>query len=535
MDQKHADTVKAFDVVVVGAGFGGLPMLHRLREMGLSARVFEAGGGVGGTWYWNRYPGCRCDVESLEYSYSFSEALQQDWEWTERFPGRPEILDYLNHVTDRFGLRDDIEFNTRVTAAVYDETANRWQVDTDSGPISARFCVMATGCLSSTNTPDFPGLHSFEGDIYHTGNWPHEEVDFSGKRVGIIGTGSSSIQSTPVIAEAAQHLYVFQRTPNFSVPARNALLDPEVQAQVKAKYAAYRKQQRALPFACHYPPRDQSGMDVTPEEREALFEEYWAYGELSFLSVFSDLITNAESNEAAAEFIRSKIRAIVKDPETAEKLCPDHHVGCKRPCSDTEYYEAFNRDNVSLVDVSETPISAITPKGVDVGARAYALDAIVFATGFDAMTGSLDKINIRGREDLPLKDKWKAGPRTYLGVTTVGFPNLFFIAGPGSPSVLANMVTSVEHHVEWIADAIAHLAATGKAHIEPTAAAEDAWVIHVNEVAGQTLYPTCNSWYLGANIPGKPRIFMPYIGGFPRYERKCEEFVANGYEGFAIA
>ena len=288
---------------------------------------------------------------------------------------------------------------------------------------------MATGCLSSTNTPDFPGLHSFEGDIYHTGNWPHEEVDFSGKRVGIIGTGSSSIQSTPVIAEAAQHLYVFQRTPNFSVPARNALLDPEVQAQVKAKYAAYRKQQRALPFACHYPPRDQSGMDVTPEEREALFEEYWAYGGLSFLSVFSDLITNAESNEAAAEFIRSKIRAIVKDPETAEKLCPDHHVGCKRPCSDTEYYEAFNRDNVSLVDVSETPISAITPKGVDVGARAYALDAIVFATGFDAMTGSLDKINIRGREDLPLKDKWKAGPRTYLGVTTVGVPEPVFHRG----------------------------------------------------------------------------------------------------------
>ena len=529
------DSHETFDAVVVGAGFAGLCMLYQLRNLGLSTRVYEAGGGVGGTWYWNRYPGARCDVESLEYSYGFSEEIEQEWKWTERYAAQSEIVAYINHVADRFDLRGDIQLDTRVEAATFNEETNEWTIRTDKGTARARFCIMATGCLSLTNTPDFKGQDTFAGATYHTGNWPHEDVDFTGKRVGIIGTGSSGIQSVPVIAEQATHLYVFQRTPNFSVPARNMPMDPEFQRRIKADYRGFRKNLRDLPIACMRPPGEESALEVTPEERQVAYEEAWQRGGLSFLGTYSDLITNKEANDTAADFVRAKIREIVKDPKVADILSPDHIIGCKRPCSDTGYYEAFNRYNVTLIDLTETPLEAITPAGIKTTSEEYGLDCIVLATGFDAMTGSLNKIDIRGRDGQKLKEKWAPGPATYLGLQTVGFPNLFTITGPGSPSVLANMVTGVEQHAEWISDCIAYIREHGYERIEPTAEAEEAWVIHVNEVAGTTLYPSCNSWYMGANIPGKARVFLPYIGGFPTYERKCKQVVANDYEGFVFS
>ena len=533
--KKPEDVHETFDAVVVGAGFGGLYMLHRLRNLGLSARVYEAGSEVGGTWYWNRYPGARCDVESLEYSYGFSEEIEQEWEWSERYAAQPEIVAYLNHVADRFDLRGDIQLDTRVEAATFNKETNDWTIRTDKGTARAPFCIMATGCLSSTNTPNFKGKDSFAGATYHTGKWPHENVDFTGKRVGIIGTGSSGIQSVPVIAEQAAHLYVFQRTPNFSVPARNMPMDPEFQRRIKADYRGFRENLRDLPIACMRPPGEESALEATPQERQAAYEEAWQRGGLSFLGTYSDLITNKQANDTAAEFVRAKIHEIVDDPLVADMLSPDHIIGCKRPCSDSGYYEAFNRSNVTLIDLTRTPLDAITPAGIKTTSAEYDLDCIVFATGFDAMTGSLNRIDIRGRDGQQLKEKWAPGPATYLGLQTVGFPNLFTITGPGSPSVLANMVTGVEQHAEWISDCIAYIREHGYERIEPTAEAEQAWVIHVNEVADTTLYPTCNSWYMGANIPGKSRVFLPYIGGFPTYERKCKEVVANDYEGFAFS
>jgi cyclohexanone monooxygenase len=527
---------RRFDAVVVGAGFAGLYMLHRLRASGLRVRVYEAGDGVGGTWYWNRYPGARCDVESMQYSYSFSDALQQEWQWTERYAPQPEILAYANHVADRFDLRRDIRLRTRVTSARFDEAAAVWRVHTDRGDrVEARFCIMATGCLSSQNVPDFEGLCDFDGPWYHTGAWPHEPVDFTGQRVGVIGTGSSGIQSIPSIAEQAEHLTVFQRTPNFSVPAHNAPLDPDYERRTKAGYADFRARARQMPAALLSEPGGISAFDVTPEEREAIYERRWAEGGLPFLAAFDDLGLDAEANDTAAEFIRRKIRAIVKDPETAERLSPRTTVGCKRLCVDTGYYATFNRPNVTLVDVSERPIERITERGVRVDGEEFALDALVLATGFDAMTGALAKIDIRGRDGLPLTEKWAEGPKTYLGLGIAGFPNLFTITGPGSPSVLSNMIMAIEQHVDWIHDCIAYLGAEGLTTIEPDPGAEAAWVEHVNEVASATLYTTgCNSWYLGANVPGKPRVFMPYLG-FPPYVEKCEEVAAKGYAGFRLA
>jgi cyclohexanone monooxygenase len=523
----------AFDAVIVGAGFAGLYMLHRARQLGLTARVFEAGGGIGGTWFWNRYPGARCDIESLEYSYQFSEELQQEWEWTERYASQPEILRYLEHVADRFDLRRDVELDTRVLAAHYDEAAGRWEVRTERETVSSQFCVMATGCLSTTNTPRFPGLESFAGETYHTGRWPHEGVDFTGRRVGVIGTGSSAIQSIPLIAQQASHLFVFQRTPNYSIPAHNAPLDPDVKRQVKADYAGFRRRNAQLPFGANFPINPLSALEVTPEAREREYEARWQRGGLGYVSAFRDLLVSREANETSAEFVRAKIRESVRDPAVAEVLSPRQVVGCKRLCADSGYYETFNRPNVTLVDVSEAPIEAITSGGLRTQRAEYALDAIVFATGFDAMTGSLHAIDIRGRGGRTLREKWAAGPRTYLGLATAGFPNLFLITGPGSPSVLSNMVPAIEQHVDWIAACIGSLRERGTQRIEATAEAENAWVAHVNEVAGATLFPTCNSWYLGANVPGKPRVFMPYLG-FPPYVARCNEVVAKGYEGFRI-
>jgi cation diffusion facilitator CzcD-associated flavoprotein CzcO len=526
------------DAVIVGAGFAGLYMLHRLREQGLQARVYEIGDGVGGTWYWNRYPGARCDVESMEYSYQFSEALQQEWQWTERYSAQPEILAYANHVADRFALRSNIRFNTRVEKAHYQAETQRWSIAASNGDVlSARYCIMATGCLSSANTPEFEGLSSYEGATYHTGQWPKGGVDFSGQRVGVIGTGSSAIQSIPIIADQAEHLMVFQRTANFSVPAQNRPLDDAEQREIKAEYSAFRARNKTMGsgFGYRYASGEmESALAASADQREQRYQERWNLGGLLFMGAYSDLGLDKAANETAAEFVRNKIRQVVDDPDTAEKLCPDNVVGCKRLCADTGYFETYNRADVSLVDVGEQSIERFTPRGLEVAGQEHEFDSVIFATGFDAMTGALARIDIRGREGLALTDKWSAGPRTYLGLTTRDFPNLFMITGPGSPSVLTNMLPSIEQHVEWIADCISYLDSQDLQSIEPDLKAEDSWVGHVNEIAGATLLTTCNSWYLGANVPGKPRVFMPYLG-FPNYVEKCQEVVANGYQGFEVA
>ncbi len=527
-----------FDVVVVGAGFAGLYMLHRLRQQGLRVRVFETGDGVGGTWYWNRYPGARCDVESMEYSYQFSEDLQQEWEWSERYSPQPEILAYANHVADRFDLRGDIQFETRVASAHYDESNNCWNVRTSSGDaLTSRFCIMATGCLSSANTPDFKGLKDFQGASYHTGSWPHSGVDFTGLRVGVIGSGSSAIQSIPIIARQASMLNVFQRTPNYSVPANNKPLEQQEQQEIKSHYRELRAQNKTMPagFGISHAVEDAgSALDITPEQRQARYEECWELGGLLFMGAFDDTSIDAESNKTAADFVRNKIRQIVDDPKTAELLCPDNTLGCKRLCADTDYFQTYNRPNVNLVNVKDAPIDHFTAAGLVTDGVEYALDAVVFATGFDAMTGALQRIDIRGKRALPLNEKWAAGPRTYLGLCTAAFPNLFTITGPGSPSVLTNMLPSIEQHVDWISDCIAYLNSEGLSAIEADIDAENNWVEHVNELAEATLFPTCNSWYLGANVPGKPRVFMPHIG-FPAYVEKCKEVVAEGYQGFRLS
>jgi len=537
LQPKSAQAPRSCDAVIVGAGFGGLYMLHRLRGLGLSARVYEQGSGVGGTWYWNRYPGARCDVESMQYSYGFSEDLQQDWEWSERYAPQPEILRYANHVADRFDLRRDIQFDTRVTAARFDENGGRWSVTLSDGvTVSARYLILATGCLSNARTPDFAGLDSFKGKTYHTGHWPHEEVDFTGLRVGVIGTGSSAIQSIPIIAEQATQLIVFQRTANFSVPAHNAAITTNYAASWKADYTARRRRAReeARNGILTVIP-DKGAMEDTVDGRRTAYEAGWARGGISFMASYNDLLLNQEANDTACDFVRDKIAEIVRDPAVAQLLQPnDHPIGSKRICVDTDYYATFNRPNVTLVNVRAEPIERILPDGLRAGAKDYALDAIVFATGFDAMTGSVAKIDIHGRGGRTLNQKWAEGPRCHLGLMSAGFPNLFIITGPGSPSVLSNMIVSIEQHVDWITGCIAHLRARGLDRIEPTVEAEDNWVAHVNEVAHRTLYPQANSWYMGANIPGKPRIFMPYIGGVPVYRQICDEVAAKNYEGFVL-
>ena len=526
------------DVVIVGAGFAGLYMLHRLRGLGFSARVFEAATGVGGTWYWNRYPGARCDVESLEYSYTFSEELDREWRWTERYASQPEILRYLNHVADRFDLRRDIQFETTVTAAVFAEAQNVWNVETSRGErVQAKFCIMATGCLSSAKKPDFKGLEDFAGKWYQTSHWPHEGVDFSGQRVAVIGTGSSAIQAIPIIAEQAAHLFVFQRTPNYSVPARNGPITPEVMDDWNLNRARYRQRARASAFPIlSIDMADRSALATPPEERERAYEERWQRGGVCLAGAFSDLIVNQEANDTAAEFVRAKIRETARDPAVAEKLAPkDYPFGTKRLCVDTGYYATFNRENVSLIDLRCTPIEAVTPQGLRTSDASFELDSIVFATGFDAMTGALTKIDIRGNGGVALKEKWSSGPRTFLGIMTAGFPNLFTITGPGSPSVLSNMVVAIEQHADWIASCLTYLRERQLVKIEATEQAENEWVAHVNEVANATLYPRANSWYVGANVPGKPRVFMPYIGGFGSYSEKCDEVAEKGYAGFALS
>jgi cyclohexanone monooxygenase len=521
------------DAVVVGAGFGGMYMLHKLREQGFSVQGFEAGGDVGGTWYWNRYPGARCDIPSLFYSYKWSDELQREWRWTEKYSAQPEILAYARHVADRFDLRSMIAFGTRVLSATFDESADRWTVVTDRGDeVSARWLIMAAGCLSTPRAPAIPGVDSFAGPTYHTGAWPHEGVDFTGLRVGVIGTGSSGIQSIPIIAEQASRLTVFQRTANFSVPARNA---PLTERDVAAFWKGYDDYMGLVKGpGMGFGGNPVNAPPETTEARQARYEELWALGGAGFLAVWGNLLTSLEVNEEAASFVRAKIAEMVRDPSVAELLGPrDHPIGTKRICVDTGYYESFNRPNVELVNLRETAIEAIAPEGVRTSAATYPLDALVFATGFDAMTGALLSIDIRGTGGAELREAWAAGPRAYLGLAVAGFPNMFVITGPGSPSVLSNMINSIEQHVEWIIRCLGEMRQADQTRIEADETAQDTWVAHVAAVADKTLFPRAASWYMGANIPGKPRVFMPYIGA--GYRRKCDEVAAAGYEGFILA
>ena len=538
MSSSSAVSQTHFDAIVVGAGFAGMYMLHKLRGMGLSVRVYERGDGVGGTWYWNRYPGARCDLESMEYSYSFDKDLQQEWDWQEKYGTQPELLKYANHVADRFDLRRDIVFETRVTHAHYDARAARWAVTTDGGDqVTARHLVMATGNLSTPQLPKIDGVADFAGRRFHTGDWPHGGVDFTGRRVGIIGTGSSAVQAIPKIAEQADQLTVFQRTANFSIPARHGPLDPSQREAHKARYDEIRSAAYETPFGiAKYGSPTQSAFDVSDAERQKIYEDAWALGGQALLFTFTDLLTDGAANETAAEFVRERIRETVKNPAVAELLCPkDHPIGTKRLCLDSFYYETYNRNNVNLVDVKTTAISRIEPHAVVVGDNVYEIDDLVLATGFDAMTGAARDIDIIGADGARLAERWAAGPQTYLGLMVADFPNMYLITGPQSPGVKSQMILSIEHHVDMIAAMIEKLRAEGLTTVAPEAQAQDAWVSENNTVAHMTLYPEAASWYMGANIPGKPRVFMPYVGGVKQYRATCQEVIDDNWRGFAFS
>jgi len=532
------DASKNFDAIVVGAGFGGMYMLHRLRSMGLTVRVYERGGGVGGTWYWNRYPGARCDLESMEYSYSFDDRLQQEWNWSEKYGTQPELLRYANHVADRFDLRRDIVFGTKVVSAHRDPTTNLWTLTTDTGGVAiARQLILATGNLSTPQLPKIAGVAEFSGRTFHTGRWPQEGANFSGRQVGIIGTGSSAVQTIPHVAEQALNLTVFQRTANFSIPAHHGPLDATMREAHKKKYNEIREAAYQTPFGiAKYGSPTLSAFDVSDEDRQKTYEDAWKTGGQALLFCYTDLLTNKKSNETAAEFVRQRIRDTVKNPHVAELLCPkDHPIGTKRLCLDSFYFETYNRDNVRLVDVKETPITRIEPNAVVVGDNVFEIDDLILATGFDAMTGAAKDIDIQNGNGESLTDHWAQGPQTYLGLMVAGFPNMYIITGPQSPGVKSQMILSIEHHVDLIACLIQKLHDENFNSVVPEALAQDNWVSHNTEVANSTLYPAAASWYMGANIPGKPRIFMPYVGGVRQYRATCQEIIENGWRGFEFA
>ncbi|GAY11868.1 cyclohexanone monooxygenase [Pseudonocardia sp. N23] len=534
-DAPDGDSALVKDLVIVGAGPAGLYQLYKAREIGLDAVVVERGGGVGGTWYWNRYPGLVVDAPSFDYSYSFSPELEQEWEWSTWYPSQPEVLSYLEHVAERFDLLKDIRLNTAVVGAQWQADEGRWVVElADGGTISTRFCVMATGCLSEPRAPEIDGVDTFAGRVLHTGTWPHEAVDFVGKRVGIVGTGSSGVQTLPVVAQTAASVTLFQRTPGFSVPARNRPLTEEETAEVKATYRARREQTRHSPGGLLFPPAEKSVFEATPEERQARFERYWELGWPVTLT-YTDVSTDKAANDIVADFVRSKIREIVQDPERADLLTrQDYPIGTKRIILDTNYYDTFNRDNVDLVDVRTTPIVSIDRDGVNTTDAHYDVDILIFATGFDAITGALLAMDIVGEQGVRLRDEWAAGPRTYLGLSVAHFPNLFLATGPGSPSVISNVFVSIEQHIEWFSDLFAHMRDHNLATVVATVDAQDDWVSTVNAVAARTLYPTAASWYMGANVPGKPRVFMPFLGGVGNYRKICDEVVTDGYRGFVF-
>jgi cation diffusion facilitator CzcD-associated flavoprotein CzcO len=535
---RHLNPTERKDVVVVGAGFSGMYQLHKLREQGLNVQVFEAGSDVGGTWYWNRYPGARVDIESMAYSFSFSDELQQEWEWSEKYSPQPELLKYAQHIANRFDLKSDIAFDTRVASAHFDEDTNEWLVTTECGRrVRAQHLVMATGVLSASKTPDITGRDNYRGETYRTGLWPKEGVDFTGKRVAVIGTGSSAVQAIPLIAEEAEDVVVYQRTATFTTPALNHALNKDDASVIKANYAEYRAKQRLNVLGVVDERSLERTMDVSAQERDRRFKSGWESGILpGMLFQFADLQVEQEANDAISEYIRDRIRDTVKDEQTAQDLLPtDYPYGTKRPCIDTNYYETFNRENVSLVNLRRTPIETITQKGIRTAEGEREFDAIVYATGFDAMTGPLLRVDIRGRGGVKLTDAWNDGPRSYLGIAIHGFPNLFTITGPSSPSVLSNMLVSIEQHVDWVSDCIQWMKTEGKATIEPSDSAEQEWAEHTEQLANMTLYPKANSWYMGANVPGKPRMFLAYVGGVGTYRMICDQVAAAGYRGFQAA
>jgi cation diffusion facilitator CzcD-associated flavoprotein CzcO len=526
------------DALIVGAGFSGLHALHRLREAGFAAKVVERADGVGGTWWWNRYPGARCDVESIDYAYGFDDALREGWRWTERYAAQPEILAYLEHVADRFDLRRDIALRTEVTGARWAEDEHAWHVATGDGATTiARHLILAVGNLTAPKRPDLPGLEAFAGEWHHTSRWPRGGVDLGGRDVAILGTGSTGIQATTAVAGVARRLHVLQRTPNYSMPARNRPLAEDELDAANATWAQRRAVARASDAGVPAEPPTRAALAVTDEEREAAYAAGWRRGGISALSgAFTDFFTSEAANRTAQDFARARIREVVRDPATAEALCPRHHIGTKRTCVDTGYFEAFNRDDVVLVDVRADPIERVAARGLVLrSGREVPADVLVVATGFDAMTGAFTALDLRGRDGVALRDAWAGGPRTHLGLAVAGFPNLWLVTGPGSPGVLSNMVVSIEQHVDWIARCLEHLRERGATRIEATAEAQDAWVRHVADLASGTLYPDAASWYLGANIPGKPRVFMPYVGGVGRYRRECDEEAARGYAGFVVS
>lgn len=524
---------KTHDIVIVGAGIAGLYALIRARRQGLAAVVLERGDDIGGTWYWNRYPGARCDVESFDYSYSFDEDLQQEWTWSEKYATQPEILAYIHHVADRYQLHADVQLRRNVTQAVWDEQRLMWTVVTEDGDqFVAPNVIMATGVLSTPKIPDISGLDDFAGEIYNSAHWPEQGVDFSGKRVAVMGTGSTGIQIIPEVAQSAAHVFVLQRTPSFSLPARNRALTEGDNRLVKESYGAFRERARNTMLGAWTDTRDVSALAVTPEEREAEYQRLYEYGSpMRFASAFNDLLTDDEANRTARDFVSARIRERVADPQLAEKLIPSGYaLATRRLCIDTDYYEVYNRDNVSLVDLREESLEQITPSGIRTSLRNIDVDVIVFATGFDAVTGTLARIDIRGTTGT-LRDKWSHSPDAWLGVMVHGFPNLFVVTGPGSPSVSSNMFLSIEQHVEFISDLIEDSRAKGFARVEPTEAAEREWVVHSREVSDSTLMRNATSWYTGTNVPGKPRAVLQYLGGVNVYGAELNRVRDEGYPG----
>lgn len=525
------------DVIIVGAGFSGLYMLYKMRKMNLKALIIERASDAGGTWFWNRYPGARCDIESIEYSYSFSDELQQEWNWSNRYSDQSEILEYINYVVKKFNLKENIVFNTSVKSATFDENLKNWIVETDSKSYSSKFCVMATGTLSSIKQPNFDGLENFKGDWYVTGEWPHEKLDFTSKKVAIIGTGSSAVQSIPVIAEEAKNLTVFQRSPNYTIPANNRPLTEKELSNAKSSYDQIREKAKYTRAGIGYNQfEERKLLDLSSEEIKKELNNRWKIGgQEIFTAGFTDVGVNVEANKIVADFVKSKIKEIVKDPNVAELLSPEDAIGCKRLCADTNYFETYNRENVELIDLNSNPINSITENGILTKNKEFKFDTIIFATGFDAMTGALQAIDITGKNGKKLKQVWKDGPKSFLGLLINGFPNLFTVTGPGSPSVLTNMMVAIEQHVEWISDCINFLSKSNLNEVEADELFQIEWMDHIEEVAKNTLRYTCNSWYVGANVPGKKRVFMPYAGGFGKYREKCDEIAENNYSILRIS
>lgn len=532
---RNNKTTTQYDVAIIGAGFAGLYLLHRCRQLGLTARVWETGSGVGGTWYWNRYPGARCDTESMQYSYQFDDDLQQEWVWSERFASQPEILGYAEHAADRFKLLDGIDFQKRVTALEYNETDSTWTVRAATGEtLTAHFCVTAIGCLSTPNWPPINGYKDFGGEIYHTSQWPHDGVDLQNKTVAVIGTGSSGIQSIPHIAAEAAHLTVFQRTPNYSIPAHNKPLDADTVQQAKTDYAQMRARAKLNKGGLDGHFSTDCALDTTDVARQQEYERRWQHGGLTFLGSYGDLLTDKDANDTLVAFVHDKIKSTVHDPKVAEQLCPKNIIGGKRLCVDTDYYTTYNRDNVKLIDLTTNPLNEINRTGIQAGDAQYDVDIIVVATGFDALTGALNSIDILGKSNASLTERWSDGPSSYLGLAMADFPNLFTVTGPGSPSVLTNMLPTIEQHVEWITNCIAYTRNNNHSTVEANMSAELEWWQHVQEVGAQGIKQSTDSWYLGSNVKGKPRVFTPYLGGFPNYCDKCNAVVANGYDGFTF-